>query len=64
MQLNPIDEDTIFSGDDLPWDDIRMMLNFGEEDRISLHEISRLHETLSNQVERIGRVVGEHDLSI
>jgi hypothetical protein len=64
MELDPIDDDTILSSDNLPWDDIRMMFNLGEENRISPDEISRLHEALCNQIERIGCIVGEYDLGI
>jgi hypothetical protein len=40
MELDPIDEDTMLCRDDLPWNDIGMMLYLGEENCISLHKVS------------------------
>ena len=40
MDIYPIDLDTVFGCDDLPWDDIGMMFDFGEEYCISFDEES------------------------
>lgn len=64
MEFDPVDDDTIFCSYNLPWDDIRMVFHFCQQNNISLHEISRLHETLSDQIKRIGRIIGENDLCI
>ena len=40
MNLDPIDDNTILLCDDLPWNDIRMMLGFRKENSVSFFQKS------------------------
>jgi hypothetical protein len=62
VDIDPINNDIILFCEDLPRNDIGVVIDFREEDSISLHEKSRLHERSSDEVKRIGGIVRENNL--
>jgi hypothetical protein len=62
VDIDPINDYIILFCEDLPWNDIGVVIDFREEDSISLREKSRLHKRSSDEIKRIGSIVCEHDL--
>ena len=59
--IDPIDNDTILFSKDLPRNDIRMMINFREENSLSFLEEFRFYERTSEKIEGIGRIVSKDE---
>ena len=47
--------------DQLPWNDVRVMFETGDQDPVAARQ-QRSAETLCDQVDRLGRPAGQHDL--